>query len=105
MNISAQEVENLVLENDRLKDAAAVAMPDPELGEKTCVYVVAQDGVEDLTLADITEPLQDEVAIYKHPERLEVVDEIPRNPVGKILKTELRDDIESKLAAEGRLDE
>jgi acyl-CoA synthetase (AMP-forming)/AMP-acid ligase II len=105
MNISAQEVENLVLENDLVKDAAAVAMPDPELGEKTCVYVVAQDGVEDLTLADITEPLQDEVAIYKHPERLEVVDEIPRNPVGKILKTELRDDIESKLAAEGRLDE
>jgi acyl-CoA synthetase (AMP-forming)/AMP-acid ligase II len=101
MNISAQEVENLVLENERVTDAAAVAMPDPELGERTCIYVVPQDGVDDLTLEDITQPLREEVAVYKLPERLEVVDEIPRNPVGKILKTELRADIEEKLAAEG----
>lgn len=103
-NISAQEVENAVLENPKVKDAAAVAMPDPDLGEKTCVYVVPQDGVTDLTLEDITEPLEDEMAIYKLPERLEVVSEIPRNPVGKILKTDLREDIKEKLTAEGTLD-
>lgn len=102
-NISAQEVENAVLENPKVKDAAAVAMPDPDLGEKTCIYVVPQDDVEELTLADITEPLEDEMAIYKLPERLEVVDSIPRNPVGKILKTDLRDDIEEKLTAEGQI--
>jgi non-ribosomal peptide synthetase component E (peptide arylation enzyme) len=33
----------------------------------------------------------DDVAVYKRPERLEVVDEVPRNPVGKVLKTDLRD--------------
>lgn len=104
MNISAQEVENLVLENEKVKDAAAVAMPDPEMGERTCVYVVPQDGVDDLSLEDITEPLRDEVAVYKLPERLEVVEEIPRNPVGKILKTDLRADIEEKLADEGTLE-
>ncbi|MEF8901722.1 MAG: class I adenylate-forming enzyme family protein [Halovenus sp.] len=101
MNISAQEVENLVLENENVTDAAAVAMPDPRLGERTCLYVVPQDSVDDLTLEDITDPLREEVAVYKLPERLEVVDEIPRNPVGKILKTELRADIEAKLEAEG----
>lgn len=101
MNISAQEVENLVLENDKVEDAAAVAMPDPDLGEKTCIYVVPRADVDDLTLEDITEPLEGEVAVYKLPERLEIVDEIPRNPVGKILKTELREDITEKLEAEG----
>lgn len=105
MNISAQEVENLVLENELVKDAAAVAMPDPDLGEKTCIYVVPRDDVTDLTLGDVTGPLEDEVAIYKHPERLEVIDEIPRNPVGKILKTDLREDIRAKLEAEGKLEE
>lgn len=99
-NISAQEVENAVLENPKVKDAAAVAMPDPDLGEKTCVYVVLQDGVTELTLDEVTAPLKDEMAVYKLPERLEVVESIPRNPVGKILKTELREDIESKLAAD-----
>lgn len=97
MNISAQEVENLVLENEKVEDAAAVAMPDPELGERTCIYVVPRDDVDNLTLEDTTEPLEGEVAVYKLPERLEVIDEIPRNPVGKILKTELREDIRAKL--------
>lgn len=79
-------------------------MPDYELGEKTCLYVVPRDGVDDLTLEDITEPLRDEIAVYKLPERLEVIDEIPRNSIGKILKTDLREDIEEQLRSEGTLE-
>lgn len=88
--ISAKDVENLVLEHPKVADAAVVGKPDPDLGERVAAFVVPTDG-EDLSLEDITDHLGDDVAIYKHPEHLEVVDAIPRNPVGKVLKTDLRD--------------
>lgn len=94
--ISAKEVENAVLEHPSVVDAAVVAMPDPDLGERSCLYAVPAEEV-DLTLNDITEWLEDDLAKYKHPERLELTEEIPRNPVGKIVKTELREDIEAKI--------
>ena len=96
-NISAQGVENLLLEHPGIQDVAAVAMPDERLGERVCVYVVTVDSRE-LTLEDITSFMQEKgVAVYKLPERLEIIDAIPRNPVGKILKNLLREDIKKKL--------
>jgi len=98
-NISAQEVENMLLEHPSVADAAAVAMPDDILGEKVCVYVVPK-GEGKITLEDITSFMADKgIAKYKLPERLETIDAIPRNPVGKILKIRLRDDIKEKLAS------
>jgi len=96
--ISAKEVENIVLEHPDVLDAAVVGMPDSDLGERLCLYAVPSEN-SDLTLEDITDNLEDELAIYKHPERLELVDEVPRNPVGKVVKTELREDIESKISS------
>lgn len=93
--ISAKEVENHALEHDAIADAAVVGVPDPDLGERVGLYAVPKPG-ESPTLEDITSEMEGEVAIYKRPERLELVEEIPRNPVGKILKTELRADIEEK---------
>lgn len=90
--ISAKEVENVVLEHPDVADAAVVGMPDEDLGERVCLYAVPVEG-SDLSLEDITDVLEDDLAIYKHPERLEIVEAIPRNPVGKIRKTELREDI------------
>jgi acyl-CoA synthetase (AMP-forming)/AMP-acid ligase II len=96
-NISAQEVENAVLAHPKVKDAAAVAMPDEVMGEKTCIYVVPNTG-EAVTLEEITSFMREQgIAVYKLPERLEIIDEIPRNPVGKILKTQLREDVKEKL--------
>ncbi|MEF8778286.1 MAG: class I adenylate-forming enzyme family protein, partial [Natronomonas sp.] len=88
--ISAKEVENIVLEHPKIVDAAVVGEPHEDLGERVAVYAVPKPG-EDLTLDDVTEFMGDDVANYKRPERLEVLEEIPRNPVGKVLKTELRD--------------
>jgi acyl-CoA synthetase (AMP-forming)/AMP-acid ligase II len=96
--ISAKEVENIVLEHPDVLDAAVVGMPDSDLGERLCLYAVPSEN-SDLTLEDITDNLEDELAIYKHPERLELVDEVPRNPIGKVVKTELREDIESKISS------
>lgn len=97
--ISAKEVENVALEHDAIADAAAVAMPDPDLGEKVALYAVPKPD-ETVTLANVTSFMDDEIAAYKHPERLELVEEIPHNPVGKILKTELRADLEETVELE-----
>ena len=90
-NISAAEVENLVLTHPGVQEAAAVAVPDEIMGEKTCIYVVPKDKAHPPTLEDIVAHLkQIGVAVYKLPERIEYIDAIPRNPVGKILKAQLR---------------
>jgi len=76
---------------------AVVGMPDEKLGERMCAYVVAAPG-QDITIEELNSLLTERgVARYKHPERLEVCDQIPRNPVGKILKKELRKDLLAKL--------
>jgi acyl-CoA synthetase (AMP-forming)/AMP-acid ligase II len=99
-NISAQEVENMLLGHPGITDVAAISMPDENLGEKVCVYVVPAEG-EKLTLEDVTSFMKEKgVAVYKLPERLEIVDAIPRNPVGKVIKKELREDIKRKLDSE-----
>ena len=96
-NISAQEVENMLLGHPKLLDVAAVAMPDERLGERVCVYVAPKQG-EKVTLDELTSFMKEKgIAIYKLPERLEITNEIPRNPVGKILKDILREDIRNKL--------
>ncbi len=101
-NISAQEIENILLEHPDVADVAAVAMPDERLGERVCVYVVPK-GSKEITLNDLTSFMREKgVAVYKLPERLEITDKIPRNPVGKILKNRLREDIRRKLESEKR---
>ena len=99
-NISTQEVENMLVGHPKVLDVAAVAMPDERLGERGCVYVVPREG-EKITLDELTSFMKEKgIAIYKLPERLEVVKELPRNPVGKILKATLRKDIENKIKSE-----
>jgi non-ribosomal peptide synthetase component E (peptide arylation enzyme) len=98
MNISAQEVENLILAHPDVQDAAAIGMSDEDLGERTCAYVVPRPG-KSLTLEGLVAFLKEQgSAVYKLPERLEVVEAIPRNPVGKIQKKDLRQDIAHKLS-------
>ncbi len=96
-NISAQEIENMLLGHPKILDVAAVAYPDEIMGEKTCVYVVPR-GEATVQLEDIASFMKEKgIAAYKIPERLEIVKEIPRNPVGKILKKVLREDINNKF--------
>jgi non-ribosomal peptide synthetase component E (peptide arylation enzyme) len=96
-NISAQEIENIMLAHPAVQDVAAVGMPDENLGERVCLYVVTKPG-KTITLDDVVDYMKQQgVATYKLPERLEVVEAIPRNPVGKVLKKELRRDIRRRL--------
>jgi salicylate---CoA ligase len=97
--ISAEEVENLVYQLPAVGEVAAVAMPDPVLGERVCLYLVPRAGAS-VTLAEIRSFMERaEVARFKLPERLVVVAELPSTKVGKIDKQALRDDIARRLAA------
>ena len=63
------------------------------IGERACAVVVPRPG-QTVTLAEIVAYLRDlGIATFKLPERLELRDELPRNPLGKILKRELRDEL------------
>ena len=89
-NISPEEVENAVLEHPKVAEVAAVGYPDDRLGEKVCVAVVTKPG-ETITLEEINLFLeQKNMAIFKRPERLLTLDMLPRNPVGKVVKSEIR---------------
>ena len=96
--ISAEEIESLAYRIEDITMAAAVAMPDPVLGEKLCLYITVKPGTE-VTLEQIQQMLRETgVAAFKIPERLVVVDELPATKVGKINKKELRADIAERLA-------
>lgn len=101
MNISSEEIEGHLVGHPAVADAAVVGAPDPNLGERLCAFIVFKPG-QTADLADINRFLTSEkhVAVYKQIERLEVIDVLPRNPVGKVLKRELRqalDDLSGHL--------
>lgn len=94
--ISAEEIENFAyLSGAGL--AAAVAMPDRELGERVCLYVVGGS----VDLDELRARMRSAgVAAFKLPERLVLADTLPFTPVGKVDKKALRADIAGRLAAE-----
>ncbi|MEV2221299.1 AMP-binding protein [Nocardia vinacea] len=95
--ISAEEVENFAYQLDGVELAAAVAMPDPVLGERLCLYITLAQG-HSVTLTDIAEVMNKAgVARFKIPERLKIVTEMPTTKVGKIDKKALRADISAHL--------
>jgi salicylate---CoA ligase len=99
--ISAEEVENLVYQHSAVAQVAAVAMPDPELGERVCLYVVPRPGTT-VTLDELRESMADMgVARFKLPEHLVLVENIATTKVGKIDKKALRADIADRLRVTG----
>jgi 2,3-dihydroxybenzoate-AMP ligase len=89
--ISAEEVENLVYRLPGIAQVAAVAAPDPELGERVCVFVIPRPGA-DITLQAIRDSMAAAgVAAFKWPERLEIAAELPTTKVGKLDKKALRE--------------
>jgi fatty-acyl-CoA synthase len=87
-NIYCAEVENVLASHPGIVEVAVIGRPHEKWGElPVAVAAVAQNT---LTLEDLDEFLTERLARYKHPKGLEIVDALPRNPAGKVLKTELR---------------
>ena len=98
--ISCEEVENLVLKHPGVKAVSLVAMPDEMFGEKACAFVILKPGAA-LTFDELIAFLKrQDIASFKLPERLVLVPEFPSSPVGKILKSRLREMIAERLAGE-----
>ena len=101
MNISVREIEEHLAHHPALKAFSVVGMPDERLGEKVCCYVVAATGHTAPTVDDMREYLLElGMPIQKTPERVVVVDSLPMTATGKVLKHELRKDIERRLGQE-----
>jgi acyl-CoA synthetase (AMP-forming)/AMP-acid ligase II len=88
-NVSPVEVENLLLADDRLAEVAVVGVPDDRLGEVAAAFVVPRRGVP-LTADDVVSRARAAMANYKVPRYVVIVDSLPVNASGKVLKGELR---------------
>ncbi|GAA4832746.1 (2,3-dihydroxybenzoyl)adenylate synthase [Actinomycetospora corticicola] len=97
--INAEEVELLLLSHPHVVEAALVAMPDPRLGERGCAYL-STDGTP-VTLQDLRDHLHRlDVAKFKWPERVELVEALPRTRIGKLDKKAMTADITARLSGE-----
>ncbi|OBH58179.1 class I adenylate-forming enzyme family protein [Mycobacterium sp. E2479] len=98
-NISASQVEDAVMTHPAIAIAAAIAMPDPVFGEKVCLYAELNDSAT-VDLPGLVEHLL-ALGVSKEllPERLIILDELPRSSGGKIAKGRLREDIGARMEA------
>lgn len=104
-NIYCAEVENVLAAHPDIVEVAVIGRSHEKWGEVPVAVVVARSslttsGEDALTLADLDEFLTERLARYKHPKALEIVEALPRNPAGKVLKTELR----ARFAAGDQID-
>ena len=88
-NIYPVEVENAIAHHEAVADVAVIGVPDDKYGEALLAFVVTQPGAS-LELDDMITFCRERIAGYKIPRKLEIIDEMPRNPSGKILKKILR---------------
>ncbi len=92
LNIYPVEIEQALDAHPSVAESAAVGLEHPDLGEAVTAFVVVERharGRPDQQASDLAGAL-DELARFKHPKRYVIVDELPRNAMGKVLKTELR---------------
>jgi malonyl-CoA/methylmalonyl-CoA synthetase len=94
--LSALEIEELVREHAGIADVAVVGLPDETWGEIAVAAVLLREGAA-LDEQQLRDWAKLRIASYKVPKRVVVLDDFPRNPVGKVLKPELKRLLASKL--------
>ena len=88
-NVYPREVEEVLLQAPGVSEVAVIGAPDPEWGEVIVAFVVLQQGSA-VSAQDLDAYCLNEIARFKRPKRYELVDSLPKNNYGKVLKTELR---------------
>ena len=102
-NISPLTIEEQLIKHPSVVDVAVTSMPDTSLGERACAFVILKKGAA-LAFEDAVEFLKSQhLAVWQLPERLELIDDFPRGPGGKVLKSALTKMVTAKLKAEGKI--
>jgi long-chain acyl-CoA synthetase len=96
-NVYPREVEEVLYEHPAVAEAAVIGVPHPSLGEEVNAVVALKSGATD-TPEDIREFVKQQVAAYKYPRNVYVVDALPKGPTGKILKREIVVPAEARLS-------
>jgi len=94
-NVFPAEVENVLYMMPQISEVSVVDEPDPRWGETGCAVAVLKPG-ETLDLAAVQKHCEAHLAKYKFPRRLVIVDELPRNATGKVLKFQIREDLQKQ---------
>jgi fatty-acyl-CoA synthase len=89
-NIYPAEIESILYDHPAIAEAAVIGVPDEQWGESVCAVIALAPGVEAPTLQELRDFTGARLARYKLPKRLEILDALPRNPTGKVLKVQLR---------------
>jgi acyl-CoA synthetase (AMP-forming)/AMP-acid ligase II len=89
-NISPEELENVIREHPGVEDVAVIGVPDETWGEEPRAVVIPKKGVK-VTEEEIMELCRQKLASFKRPRSVVFVDELPRNPMGKLIKREIRE--------------
>jgi acyl-CoA synthetase (AMP-forming)/AMP-acid ligase II len=89
--IAPEEVEQIIMSHPAVDEAAIIGIPDVEWGERVRAIVVIKPGAE-LTAEEVIEHCRPRMAGFKRPEDVIFIDELPRNPMGKVLKRVLREE-------------
>lgn len=98
-NISTKEIEDLLLGHPKIYNVVIVSMPDRKMGEKACAFIIPRDG-QSVSLEDVTSFLKEKkLAMFKLPERVEIIDEFPMTPSGKVQRYVLREQLARQLEA------
>jgi fatty-acyl-CoA synthase len=92
-NVYPGEVEDLLADHPAIAEAAVIGVPDDSYGQRLCAFVVARG--ELLTAEQVKSYVREHLARYKVPREVSFLDELPRNPTGKVLKRELRERLPS----------
>jgi acyl-CoA synthetase (AMP-forming)/AMP-acid ligase II len=89
-NVYPQEVEAVLNQHASIADVAVIGLPDPTWGQAVTAVIVPRDG-GDVSLEEVRELCKGKIARYKIPKAIELIDKIPRNETGKVIKRELRE--------------
>ena len=95
LNVYPREIEEVLYKHPMIKDAAVIGVDNKLRGEIVVAYIVLKEG-EEVHHKEILRWLKERLAAYKLPRRIEVLDDLPRNNAGKILKRKLKENIESE---------
>jgi acyl-CoA synthetase (AMP-forming)/AMP-acid ligase II len=88
-NISPEEIEDVLWSHPKVDDVAVIGVPDPEWGQEPRAIVVLKKGQE-ASSEEIMEYCRSNLASFKRPRSIVFLESLPRNPMGKVLKKELR---------------